>query len=296
MRLTLPFTKRKEPSKPGRAKVARASRQATKRRARARWMRPALRLGLPVFAAVALGAGGYFAVSGGHIARAADRSVAALVDATVSMGLAVNHVSVAGRRETGRDTLLAAMKVEIGDPILTVDLEAMADRIRALGWVADATVYRRLPGRLHVKVEERVAAAIWQHEGRFVLIDRDGAVIGPENLDRYRHLKVVVGEGAPERTDTLLSILAQEPTLESRVIAAVWISGRRWNLRLDNGIDIRLPEEDSAGAWRRLAQLERDHALLSRDIRAIDMRQSDKLIVRMTEEAAQRHRAHEDET
>ena len=107
---------------------------------------------------------------------------------------------------------------------------------------------------------------------------------------------MVVGDGAPERTAGLLDILAREPTLASRVIAAVWVGERRWNLRLDNGIDIRLPELETQDAWRRLAQLERDHQLLSRDIKAIDLRQSDKLIVRMTEEAAEQRRAHKDET
>ena len=87
-------------------------------------------------------------------------------------------------------------------------------------------------------------------------------------MERYRHLKVVVGDGAPEKTAELAALLEREPMLNSRIVAAVWVAGRRWNLRLDNGIDIRLPEEDPGAALQRLGQLERDHRLLARDIAA----------------------------
>ncbi|MCH7555160.1 MAG: cell division protein FtsQ, partial [Proteobacteria bacterium] len=59
--------------------------------------------------------------------------------------------------------------------------------------------------------------------------------------------------------------------------------GRRWNLRLDNGVDVELPEAGINAAWRRLADIERRHRLLSRDITAIDLRLPDRLVVRPAE-------------
>ncbi len=58
---------------------------------------------------------------------------------------------------------------------------------------------------------------------------------------------------------------------------------RRWNLRLDNGVDVRLPADEPSAAWETLARLERDHRVLARALEAIDMRQDDRVIVRMTE-------------
>ncbi len=308
MRLTLPFLgsrragqkdagQRSAGKKRGaKQSIARESRKATKRRARARWLGPTLRFGAPVALAGIVGASGYFVWSSGQIQAASQAAMRAAVNATVEAGLSVQHVSVVGRRETGRETLLKALNVGIGDPILTVDLGAALERVRDIGWVQDAAIERRLPDRLHVHLKERVAAAIWQRDGGFVLIDHSGAIIGEEGMDRHRRLKVVVGEGAPEKAAHLLAALATEPSLEERVIAAVWVGGRRWNLRLENGVDIRLPEDDLPGAWARLAQLERDHKLLTRDIEAIDLRQSDQFIVRLTEDAAEKRRTRKDET
>ena len=70
----------------------------------------------------------------------------------------------------------------------------------------------------------------------------------------------------------------------------VRVGGRRWNLRLHGGVEVRLPAGEEARAWHRLAALEREHAILGRDLVAIDLRLPDRLIVRMAPGAAERAR------
>lgn len=307
MRRLIPFldSASKSEGKPGAAaRKAGASREtrsargerAARRRARARWMRPTFRVGAVVTLVAAVGFGGYHVWSRDYVGQGLAAVDRAVLDATMRAGLTVERVLVTGRRETRRVALIEALDVETGSPILALDIAAARERVERIGWVARATVERRLPSTVFVSVEERTPLAIWQREGRFVLIDPVGEVIGQEGLDRYRHLPVVVGEGAPRRAAALLALLETEPALKARVEAAVWVGERRWNVKLDNGIDIRLPEDDAAGAWNRLARLEREHNLLARAIEAIDMRQPDRLIVRMTEEAAERRKARKDET
>ena len=48
---------------------------------------------------------------------------------------------------------------------------------------------------------------------------------------------------------------------------------------MDRGVQIKLPETDPYRAWQRLARLDARHKLLARDIKAIDMRLPDRLIV-----------------
>ncbi|MEQ1865662.1 MAG: cell division protein FtsQ/DivIB, partial [Micropepsaceae bacterium] len=56
---------------------------------------------------------------------------------------------------------------------------------------------------------------------------------------------------------------------------------RRWNLRLDNGVEVRLPEEGATAALGELVRLDREEKILSRDIKAIDLRFPDRFIVKL---------------
>jgi cell division protein FtsQ len=257
----------------------RQNRKPQRRPAAPRWRRPALyAVGLALVFGAAAG-GAWWVWTSGTMARLADRTVAAVIDVTVAAGLTVDEVLVEGRTESTRDQLLAAIGVKRNDPILAIDTGAIRDRILALGWVADAVVQRRLPGTLFVSIEERKAIAIWQHKGKFVLIDAGGAVIGTDGMDRYSDLKIVVGNDAPKHATELLEMLATAPQLMQRVRAAVWVGDRRWNLRLDDGIDIQLPETEPQMAWARLVQLDRDRQLLSQNVIAVDLRFGDRLVV-----------------
>ena len=55
---------------------------------------------------------------------------------------------------------------------------------------------------------------------------------------------------------------------------------------MDNGIDVRLPEQGATDALARLIKLEREQSILEKDVIAIDLRMPDRVVVRLTEEAA----------
>jgi len=70
------------------------------------------------------------------------------------------------------------------------------------------------------------------------------------------------------------------------VRASVLIGERRWNLRLRNGLDIRLPERGIEQALDMLVALDRDKKLLTRDIVSVDLRLPDRVTVRLSDAAA----------
>jgi cell division protein FtsQ len=219
----------------------------------------------------------------------------AAIDQTVlqgmqKAGLIVDDVVVVGRVETSRKDIAMALNVRRGDAILGVDIEAARQNLEKLGWVQSATITRRLPGDLHVHLKERRPFALWQKKGRLVLIDRDGVAITARRLERFRALPVVVGRSAPQHVGALFDALARQPELFSRVVAAVRIADRRWDIRFNNDIVARLPEDSVSAGWSRLAALEAKHKILARDLEAIDLRLEDRLIVRLSARAAERRR------
>ncbi len=281
---------------PAKAKKTRAktTRKKAARRPLRHWLsayrRPLWRVGsaLAVFAAVT--GSGVWALQANVPARAMMTVEEILLEGMRKAGLSINEVIVVGRRETKRADIARELGVRRGDPILVLDLDGARSRLESLGWVRNATITRRLPGDIHVHLTERRPFALWQQNRRLALIDREGAEITTEDLGRFRQLPVVVGRDAPLHVGALFDVLAAEPPLFKRVTAAVRIAGRRWDVRLDNGIVIRLPEENLGGSWSRLAALENEHGILNKDLAAIDLRLDDRLIVRLSAEAAKRSR------
>lgn len=267
-------------------------KKVTRRKPISRLKRRRIAVGVVVIA-FGGGVGGavWSAVETGWLERQVEIAENSVMTATAGAGLAVREVLVRGRQITARDDLIAALDIHSGMPILAIDMEEARQRVESLGWVKSVTIARRLPDTIYLQVEERKALALWQHDGRVALIDRHGAVIQRRKLEGFAALPLVVGEDAPENAARLLDLLHTYPAVSGQIEAAVRVSGRRWNLRLRNGIDIRLPAEDVATALDRLAEYQREHALFERDVIAVDLRVPDRLIVRVNGEAAKRARA-----
>ncbi len=221
----------------------------------------------------------------GWIGRQAERFLDAAYQLTADAGFAVDDVLVEGRARTGKAEILAALQVRRGTPILAVDPQLARNRLQGLPWIDQATVERHLPRLLYVRLSEREPFVLWQLDGKLSVVDRRGDVISGIPAKQFGHLPLVVGHGAAEHAATLLDMLEREPDLRPLVNAAVRVGNRRWNLHLEGGIDVRLPEVDAAEAWAQLAKIERKHSLLGRDVVTIDLRLPGRLVVRTAPEA-----------
>lgn len=245
------------------------------------WRQPIL-LGLVVLFLGCGAGGGWWAWREGWLVEARnqlDAAGRAIVGAVTPFKLV--DVTVEGRDYVERSAILEALGVKQGDSLLGIDLQAARQRLEAIDWVASATVERRLPDTLYVTMVERRAVGIWQNGEEYTLIDRDGRTVRAKRMPPgAEKLLLLSGAAAPEHVGELLLLLAYEPTVARQLRAAVWVGQRRWNLILNNGVEIWLPEEDAVAALQQLAKLDDKHKLLSREFGVVDIRLPDKLYLR----------------
>jgi cell division protein FtsQ len=242
--------------------------------------RLSVRIGSATVAMALLGLGAWQFWEAGWIQQGADKAAERVIKMTVSLGFAINRIDVDGRHETPAEDLRKALQASQGMPIFAFDPIAAQARVKALPWVRSATVERRLPDTITLVIVERRPIALWQKDGEFSLIDTEGAVIPIDDVGRYGQLAVVVGAGAPPHAAPLIQMMASEPMLQGRVRAAVWVGDRRWDIHFDNGVVARLPEEEPAAAWHRLAELAQGDRLVDRKFSVIDLRLKDRVILR----------------
>lgn len=220
----------------------------------------------------------------GWITARLDKAHSNLLGWTSELGYQVGDVLVEGRERTSPSRLLESLNVHRGMAILAFDPHAAKKRVEALPWVREASVTRILPDRIRIHLRERRPFALWQYQGKTQVIDHQGEMIPEASVLDFAELPLVVGQDAAAHAAELLAVLDREPEIKSLVSAAIRVRGRRWNLRLANGIDVRLPEGDPSAAWAQLARAEREERILARDISVVDLRMPDRMFVRKSED------------
>lgn len=244
----------------------------------------------PRFAATILSAaylsaaGIYGMVLGGH-------TEAVLQALTARSGFAIEDVRMAGNKETSEIDVLDKLELNGWTSLVGFDAEGARQRIAQLPWVDKVSVRKIYPDAIEISIAEKKPLAIWQHGRDLSLIGVDGQQIVPFRHERYATLPLFIGEGANERASQFSAEIAKSPGLASRVKAFIRIADRRWDLRLENGVTVKLPEFGEEAAIQELATLDAEQGILSRDLDAVDMRLEDRIVVKLTPEAVVRRAA-----
>ena len=225
-------------------------------------------------------------VKGGHL----EVFLATLSEARNAMansaGFRITSVAINGRKQLTQDEILAIGGVNGHSSLLFLDASSVREKLKADPWIAEATVLKLYPGQLRIDIVERAPFALWQRNGQLSVISEDGAVLERYVSPRFVKLPLVVGKGAETRARDFLALLARYPQINDVTKAAVLVGERRWNLRLNDGLDIRLPENDVGNALATLSGLDKNEHLFAKDIVAIDLRQPDRLVVQLSDDAA----------
>ncbi len=252
-------------------------RQPVRRGSLIRWGRRGLKAAI----VLSVVAAAVMAWRSGRLQTVYDQVAAKSLALSLQAGFRVEQVNLVGRDQTDAKAVLAAAGLKAGDSILAFDPEAARQRIESLPWISSAAVQRHLPDTITITIAERKPIALWQHNGKITLIDSNGNNLGTVAIESAPALPLIVGGDAPAHVSELLAALNDHPELAKRVQASSWIGSRRWNLKLDNGVEVRLPETGMPDALQQLADAEASSRVLERDVAAIDLRLAGKMIVQL---------------
>jgi cell division protein FtsQ len=206
----------------------------------------------------------------------------AVYSATQKAGFTLKDVTVLGRYRSRQSDILNAIDVRAGSPIFECDVCFMKDKLEQLAWVKTAQVHRNLCGRIHIYVTERHPIAVYhdQHRGqdRFTLVDQDGELINAPIAACFRGLPVLSGKNACAQAPAVLRRLNQFQNIRARLVAMAFIQERRWDIKLNNSVEVKLPDHDIDGALRVLSVLIEEGKVQSGDVTKVDLRIDGKAI------------------
>ena len=203
---------------------------------------------------------------------------------SAGLGFKIDDIVITGRDKTAKQDILNALQLSRETNILNLDLRDLQQKVKQLPWVRHAVVKRRFfPNIIQIDIRERQVQSIWQLDHKFRPIDGEGNVIEADYTPDHPIL-LIVGEGAPENITALMKSITDDQNIFQRIKVANYISGRRWNIVLDdveNGITVKLPEKHIDEAWKKLLKLNTTQGLLKRKLTIIDLRFPNKVIVKL---------------
>lgn len=196
-------------------------------------------------------------------------------------GLSVKHIDIRGIDRMERLDVYAVALDQQSIAMPLVDLNGVREKLLRYGWVADARVSRRLPDTLVIDIVERRPAAVWQHARELTLVDASGIVLAPVKLDAMPDLPLLIGPDANTQATALTALMRHAPRLKPVLDGAVWVGGRRWNLRFQSGETLMLPdgENQAAAALRKFDELDAERRLLGQGVQRFDMRLPEQMAV-----------------
>lgn len=233
-----------------------------------------------LFAATAL----YGSIMGGQFSTAVE-------GVTTALGFAVEEVEITGHENTSEVAVFQALGLDGFTSLVSMDVREAREKLQQLPWVETVAVRKVYPGKVEIDLAERDAYAIWQTGDTLSLVERDGRLIGAYGGSGFNDLPLVVGPGAADKASAFIDLLQDYPAVASRMRAVIYVGERRWNVRLGNGVTIKLPSGDPRGALEQLEAMDAEQRVLSRDIASIDLRLADRTVVALTQNAMERREA-----
>jgi cell division protein FtsQ len=228
------------------------------------------------------------AIYGLHLAGATK----AISDEVVAIGDRAAHdagfrlpdpVPVSGARNTPEATLREALGLPFASSSLSYDANEAHDRLLKIGWIASADVRRILPSHLEVSIVERAPYARWADaNGAVQAIDREGRVLGPAD-GRFETLPLFGGEGAPVEAAALMDAVSFHEAIRRRIERADLVAERFWQIKLDNGVNVKLPRKVNELTLGRLESILANLRIAEIALDSIDLRLTNRTILQLKE-------------
>ena len=248
------------------------------------WLTPLWRFGFRVVLPLAVLAGVAAIIWADPVRASAIKAHIAQMQAAVQnrQEFRLTTLSIEGATPELADALRAKLNLKL--PISSFDLDLGALRVAAqsLPAVADAQVQIRSAGVVRVLITERVPALVWRNGDALTLIDGQGHLVALLLARQDRSdLPLISGAGADAAAAEALDILAAAGPIAPRIQGLVRMGQRRWDIVLDFGQRLMLPEDNPIAALDRALALDQAERLFDRDILAIDLRYGPRPVLRL---------------
>ena len=194
--------------------------------------------------------------------------------------LRINQLDITGASPKVSEMIRHRLHINSNTSMLDVSVDEVYNKVISISWIKEAIIKKQLPNVLQIHITETTPIAIYQQDGRSVLIDKDGKFL-EEVQTKYNQLPLVSGLNAPSQVVYILNIIKNYPNVYAHLEALTYVRERRWDLTVA-GNKVNLPEKQETVALDTLERLIQSGKLNEISGGQIDLRFAGQIIMNGT--------------
>ena len=127
--------------------------------------------------------------------------------------------------------------------IFLVPLNQKIKEINQNKWIKNVKIRSDYKNTLKIFLEEEIPIGIYVVNNQYILFSQDLVILDiVNNISKYSKLIKFYGENAIENSKKLFLLFDNE--IKNSIDSAIYINNRRWNIKLNNAILLKLPERN----------------------------------------------------
>lgn len=192
----------------------------------------------------------------------------------------VSKIEFDGNEHVPDVLLLKTANLKYQTNVFSIPIDEVKKKLEKISWIKSVSVQRKLPGKIYVRIVERTPIAILQSNHKLYLLDIEGKILEHNKIGNFENLPILVGEDAEKAAKYFLFVLNKSPKFLKQLAFATYVGKRRWNITINKGITVKLPEKHLSHAMRILEEISDDNGFFNDDIAEIDLRIIDRVVLK----------------
>lgn len=179
------------------------------------------------------------------------------------------------------DEALIHNKVDLNkNNLISLNLESLKSKILEIDEIKSIMIKKEIHGELDIYIEEKEPFVFWIRDNKKFVIDEEGNILRYKNY-KNEELKTVEGKLANLNAKDFIGELSLFPHLYSKLKSAEYINQYRWNIRLIDDTEIKLPYQDKESkSLKMLEHILNEKNYMNFDGKVIDMRITGRIFIR----------------
>lgn len=206
----------------------------------------------------------------------------------------LERIEVSRMRQLSRDEIVSLTGAKLGDSLLKLELQHVAEQLEKNPWIEKLKVRRRFPGTLSIEITERVPVAV-VNMGYLYYLDAKGEIFKPLTEGDRLDFPVLTGiteedllkdaDGTKKMLTTALGIM--DLLKKGRVFRLSDVSeihldkGYGFTLfTAQGGIPVKLGNSDFEGKLARFSRIYQELTTQLTSLEYVDLNYADKIVVK----------------